>query len=64
MNNTKEELVKNIMRRGLLDNKYANKVWSKGEMNERNFTNVQNESVANIARVSSVKVTKKESKDK
>lgn len=62
MNNTKEELVKNIMRRGLLDNKYANKVWSQGEMNGRNFNNIQNESVANIARVSSVKVTKKEVK--
>lgn len=60
MNNTKEELVKNIMRRGLLDNKYANKVWSQGEMNSKNFNNIQNESVANIARVSSVKVTKKE----
>ena len=62
MNNTKEELVKNIMRRGLLNNKYANKVWFRGEMNGRNFTNVQNESRANIARVSSVKVTKKEVK--
>ena len=62
MNNTKEELVKNIMRRGLLDNKYANKVWSKGEMNGRNFNNIQNESVGNIARLSSVKVTKKEVK--
>ena len=26
MNNTREEVVKNIMRRGLLDNKYVNKV--------------------------------------
>jgi protein involved in ribonucleotide reduction len=32
-------------------------------MNGRNFTNVQNESRANIARVSSVKVTKKEVKE-
>jgi hypothetical protein len=31
-------------------------------MNGRNFNNIQNESVANIARVSSVKVTKKEVK--
>lgn len=63
MNNTKEELVKNIMRRGLLDNKYANKVWSRGEMNGRNFNTIQNESIANIARVSSVKVTKKDVKE-
>jgi len=62
MNNTKEELVKNIMRRALLDNKYANKVWSRGEMNVNNIANIMNESVANIARVSSVKVTKKEVK--
>ena len=62
MNNTKEELVKNIMRRGLLDNKYANKVWSRGEMNVNNIINIMNESVANIARMSSVKVTKKEVK--
>ena len=62
MNNTKEELVKNIMRRGLLNNKYANKVWSRGEMNGRNFNTIQNESIANIARISSVKVTKKEVK--
>jgi hypothetical protein len=63
MNNTKEELVKNIMRRGLLDNKYANKVWSRGEMNGGNFNNIQKESIANIARISSVKVTKKDVKE-
>ena len=62
MNNTKEELVKNIMRRGLLDNKYANKVWSRGEMNAMNFNNIQSQSEANIAGLSSVKVTKKEVK--
>ncbi len=62
MNNTKEELVKNIMRRGLLDNNYANKVWSRGKMNVNNIVNIMNESVANIARLSSVKVTKKEVK--
>jgi len=41
--------VKNIMRRGLLDNKYANKVWSRGEMNAMNFNNIQSQSEANIA---------------
>ena len=62
MNNTKEELVKNIMRRGLLDNNYTNKVWSRGEMYGATINNVQHESVGNIARLSSVKVTKNEIK--
>jgi len=58
--NTKEELVKNITRRGLLDNRYANKIYQGGMMNLRNFNAIQKESISNIARISSVKVTRKE----
>ena len=58
--NTKEELVKNITRRGLLDNKYANKIYMGGMMNSRNFNAIVRESISNIARISSVKVTRKE----
>lgn len=58
--NTKEELVKNITRRGLLDNKYANKIYMGGMMNSRNFNATVRESISNIARISSVKVTRKE----
>ncbi len=64
MNNTREEVVKNIMRRGLLDNKYVNKVLERkaGVIYGASVNNIQHESIRNIARLSSVKVTKNEIK--
>ena len=64
MNNTREEVVKNIMRRGLLDNKYVNKVLERkaGMIYGASVNNIQHESIRNIARLSSVKVTKNEIK--